>query len=351
MNRQALQNDTLAESIDNGIHYLSEHQLANGEFTCYLSSDPTMQQWCAVDSNTFITSVVSNCLQPYSNKKEVEKILTKSRYFLRSQMMRGAVFHFYTIWHNGFQLAPPDVDCTCTAALFLKSVDTNFSDPKEMLLNNRNSKGLFYTWFAPRLEFTTHRETLRLRLRFLKYFPHSILHLFKSDYTYRDLDLIVNCNVLFYFGKQDFTKPIINYIIRSVKAHQETDKDSWYYNPIIAYQLLSRVFTLGIAELEDLKPVLTERIVAYIKLHQLSGLETAVGLTALLNLGFSGLLVQELATRLLEFQQPNGSWPRFFYYSTPNRKVGWGSEELSTGLALEALNHYQNHLQRASSTL
>ena len=71
-------------------------------------------------------------------------------------------------------------------------------------------------------------------------------------------------------------------------------------------------------------------------------LDTAIGATTLLNLGFSGPELDRAIGCILREQAASGHWARWLsYYGGPKLLQGWGSEEITTGFCLEVLAHYQ----------
>lgn len=335
----------LDRSIDKGLCFLTDHQLQNGEFVCYFSADPLMKEWCVPDSVTFITALVCNCLLPFSERPDVKTALTRSSNFIEYQRMRGGVWSFYTKWHPSFPYLPPDIDDTCMALEFLKGMGNDTRQHLPVLYANRNSKGLFYTWFTLHPTFPLHRDSWLVRLRFLKRPFKSFFYFLRNEFSVNDTDALVNANVLYYLGASDNTKDVIAYLISLFEKGQELQKDNWYQNPFIAYYLYARLFTKPVPGLAPIREVLRDRLLRLISTQeQWQDIELAVTVASLVYLGFAGRQLDELTALLLERQQSNGSWRRHFFYVVPSGSYGWGSEETTTAFAVEALNAYRNFL-------
>src|SRR5690606_33545670 len=140
------------------------------------------------------------------------------------------------------------------------------------------------------------------------------------------------------------TKPIIYYLINVIKENKEDDCDKWYRNPFTFYYFYSRNVSKGIKELESVSPLIIERLTKKRRKNGCIGdsvLETALAISTLINLAFNGSLLTDAVAFLLNSQRETGEWARhLLYYSGPDKVVGWGSEELTTGFCIEALNSY-----------
>jgi len=68
-------------------------------------------------------------------------------------------------------------------------------------------------------------------------------------------------------------------------------------------------------------------------------LDTALALNTLMNLDYYGIEVGKGINTLLQKQLSNGSWKRQVFYIDPKPNY-FGSEELTTALAIEAMQKY-----------
>lgn len=346
--RMTMDLEDVDSAIEDGIAYLFEHQYPNGEFCCYIAPDDAMQEWCTTDSCTFATALVASSLLSLPMSSKIDEVLTKCTQFLRYQMMRGGVWNFFTIRNPLFRVNPADIDDTVVISSVLRSRAIEVPDHTNLLLANRNASGLFYTWFAFRFTvavFTAGTTYWKLILRALKYPLQSIGYWAQNESNRYDVDGVVNANVLYYFGLTEYTQPIVSYLMDILSKQREETCDKWYRNRFSFYYFFSRNFNHGIEDIEPAKMILINRILASQQPNgQLgtSSLDTAFGISTLISAGYCGKSLESAVCFLVNGQSVNGSWPRqSFYYSGPKKAVGWGSEELTTAIALQALDAFR----------
>lgn len=336
----------LTSSIELGISYLYDHQYPNGEFCCYYAPDDKMQEWCVPDSTVFPAALIASCLLPMKDSSaKAKKILASVAGFLSYQVMRGGVWNYYTKWNSLFKYCPADADDTVFASYVLKSLDIDFPDNTAALLGNRNSKGLFYTWFVLRPKLHANTAYWKVASRELKRPLNTLGFWLKHECSRKDIDAVVNANILFYLGLNHETKPVISYLLNIVASNNAADNDHWYKNAFTFYYFLSRNYKL-IKELEPARNTTVEWIYASLKDDGSFGdsiLDTALAISTLVNFGHKDKILDQAVHILLNSQNASGCWERnIFSYSGPSKVVGWGSEEMVTGYCLEALHKYSN---------
>lgn len=338
----------IQNAVENGIQYLKNHQYPNGEFCCYFSPDDAMQEWCVPDSTVFPTAIINTCLLSVGCKAEVETIFKKSISFFHYQMMRGGVVNYFTKWHPLFSLSPPDIDDTIFVYNFLKSQNIPTIDPLPLIQSNRDKKGLFYTWFTLRNQVNSNKNYWLIVLREFKNPIKSFLFWIKNDCKRNDIDAVVNSNILWNLDPES-QKVVSQYLIEIINSGKEAECDSWYQNPFTLYYSLSTNVAKGVSGLECLVNIIIKRITSKQNKDGSFGdsaLDTAFGITTLLNVGYFDRSVSKAVSFLIQVQKKTGEWPRrIFFYSGPKKAVGWGSEELTTGFCIEALSKYQNFME------
>ena len=344
-----INSETIQQAIDKGVRYLKNHQYPNGEFCCYYSPDDAMEEWCVPDSTVFPTAIIATCLLSIEDHFDAKDIFRKSIPFFQYQMMRGGVMNYFTKWHPLFPLSPPDIDDTVFVHQFLQSQNIDCPDPSALILENRASNGLFYTWFTLRLNKSINRNYWLILLRELKNPIKGFLFWKHNDCRRNDIDAVVNANVLYYLGLNEITQPTLNYLLKIIENNQEADCDSWYRNTFTFYYFFSRTLAKGISVTKAIYQAIITRIIAQSKSDGSIGnspLNTAFAITCLVNLNYKGKLLQDAVSYLVKSQKETGEWPRqIFFYSGPKQAVGWGSEELTTGFCIEALANYQKFIQ------
>ncbi|GAB3415765.1 prenyltransferase/squalene oxidase repeat-containing protein [Niabella aquatica] len=344
--------EKIDSAIDTAIHYLSQHQLPNGEFIAYMAPDEAMQDpSCSYESMTYTTALIAQCLLPYQNRPEVDTILKKVTAFLQYQTMRGGVWNFFAKYHPLFKFLPPDTDDTAIISALLKKRNINFPDNVPLLLSNRAPNGVFYTWFTLHKNFRKYPKAFwRLIARELKYPVKILFFWMKEDLKRDDIGPVVNANIVAYLGYSEITKPAVDYIVDTLKKNKESD--NWYKNIFIYYYFIARLNVLNIPEIVEIRELLIKKIIYQIhnsRTYFNCPLELAVGITSLLMLNEDGPLIEKSMRQLLLLQTKDGEWERYGFYTTPSQARFWGSEELTTALGIEALHLYRQYLDKKLS--
>jgi len=338
-----LQPRTIDQAIAQGVDYLHQHQFPNGEFCLYLGHEDNLKDTIPY-SNMFSTSLICYSLLKLSHLPKAKEMLDLSGTFLQFQSMRAGTWNNFTSWAPLFKVCPADVDNTACASKVLQSLKRDYPMNRDIMLCNRNSKGLFYTWYTLRPNTTWNKDYWLLILREFKYPIQSFFFWSKFECNRNDVDAAVNANVLFYLGLDESTKPIINYMLNIIEQNKEADCDLWYRNPFTIYYFFSRNYKGGITALEPVKKPIIDRILATVQTNGSIGnsiLDTALGIITLINLNYNSMVLTKAINHLLDHQTSYGNWARrAVYYGGPKKLSCFGSEELTTGFCLEALALY-----------
>jgi hypothetical protein len=345
----------LNQSIEKGISFLSAQQFANGEFRCYMSNnedilayDGPPPGWFFEDSVVFPTALIGYSLLFVSNTPALDDILNKITVFLLSQRKTGSAWNHYVQDHPLYLLCPFDLDDTACASAFLKARNVDFPSNTDLILKNINRKKLFYTWIALRPWFSFNKLYWRLSLRELKRPLKSLSFWYKMPCNRTDVDAVVNANVLFYLGKTQNSPQVIDYLLKTIANNREATCDKWYKNTFTIYYFISRTYYAGITELKPAVQPIVERILKHLKPGGCIGesvLDTALAVCALLNLNYNEPVLLPAIQFILANQTDDGNWvKRAYYYGNPIKTITFGSEELTTGICLEALSRYKELL-------
>lgn len=347
--RSSIYKKRITTALQSGINYLIDHQLPNGEFVVYMSGDEKMEGWISPESSIFPTALIGNNLLPMRENPKVTKILNNATKFLVSQRGSGITWNHFTYSHRLRDICPQDVDDTSCVSKFLEDVGHDFPSTrnKKLISDNKRSDGLIYTWFAFRLKPNKNKYYWYLAFLELKKPFKSWAFWHRFECSRYDVDAVVNANVLYYLGEKQETKPIISFLIQIIKENKEVGCDKWYQNPFTVYYFISRNYASGIKNFDKIRPLIIERTLNRLQPNGRIGessLDTALGLTTLLNLNCDN---DELINKAIEYllleQNENGSWNRrIFYYGGPKKVTGFGSEELTTSFCLESLKIYCN---------
>ncbi|MBZ5525573.1 MAG: hypothetical protein LAP21_25400 [Acidobacteriia bacterium] len=335
----------LEQAIAQGIDFLYARQLPSGAFRMFRSPHPLLEENCEPDQSPFPAALISYCLS-FTQSEKVEEILRRAIRFLAGEMEDGGVWRY---WSRTLGYVPPDLDDTACISFLLRRHGISLPDNTGVMLGNRDSHGLFYTWVLPRLKWTTHMSYWRIALREVVKL-RQLYYLCKlNDCKPNDLDAVVNANVLHYLGERSETRPIIQYLIHVIEEQAEETCDRWYGSRFSFYYFLSRNHAAGIRAFEPVGDTIVERIKSYAHPDGVIGshiLHTALAACALMDWQDwkdQSTVLDDAIQAILRARGPNGGWQKFpIYYSGATKKLAWGSDDVTTGVCLEALSRYRN---------
>jgi hypothetical protein len=335
--------DQLERAMQRGIDFLAAMQQPSGTFNIYCWPHRLDEHNCKPDYSTFQTAQIAYCLD-FAQSEKAQAIIDGAIRFLVANMQDGCVWR-YTCPPNPDYLAP-DVDDTSIISVLLRRHEVPVPDNIDVLLGNRDARGLFYTWILPRLTFTTRAAYWRVALRQLRklralYWFYSVTECRPSD-----VDLVVNANVLFYLGERPETRPIIRSLIKAVEDQAEETCDKYYGSRFAFYYFVSRTRAAGVSAFEAVRDTIVARISASANSDGTIGdhiLHTALAACALMDWRVSSPVLDNAIVAILHAGHPSGSWKRCpFYFSGASKKLAWGCEELTAAFCLEALARYRD---------
>lgn len=336
----------LEMAIAQGIDFLYAMQLPSGTFRIFFSPHPLLEENCKPDHSTFQTAQISYCLN-FTESEKAGEIVSKAIRFLLGEMQDGGVWR-YTCSPNPDYL-PPDVDDTACISFLLKQHGISLPDNTGVMLGNRASQGLFYTWILPRLTWTTDMSYWRVALRQVLKLRQLYRFFRVTECKPNDLDAVVNANVLYYLGERPETRPIIGTLIQIIEDQAEETCDKYYGSRFTFYYFLSRNHAAGIRAFEPVRDTIVGRIKSYARPDGVIGnhiLHTALAACALMDWQDwkdHSTVLDGAIQAILRARGSRGGWQTFpFYFSGRLKKLAWGSEEITTGFCLEALARYRN---------
>jgi hypothetical protein len=306
-------------SLKKGFSFLDSNQLPSGEFLT--------KQWIGDDAcehslkfpirSVFITSFVLHSLKFIAKHVDVKRSAQKALEFLLSEMEDQGLWRFY----GKESKIPFDIDCVCCILAALKEweIEMDYENIASRLLRYRNAKNIFNTWI-------------------LDEDPRS------AKIKFSNVDWVVNANVLFFYSLVGERLPEVEqYLIAFVK-NEAFKQRSIFYPPMSGMYCLTRAYADG--QNRGLKPAISK-----IKEYLLSSktenksqdsLCTALSTVALQNCYEGKAPTAQFIGDLLNMQQIDGRWPTGVFFSSvmrghPEISLKWGSEELTTAFALEAI--------------
>ena len=314
--------DRILNSINKGIKFLFEKQLNSGEFSTMRAIQQDMQGSIYIKSS-FLTTFILHSLNFLKNKNKVKIMINKGIDYLLAEKEKEGFWRFF----GKKTRLPLDLDSTCTAlaCLYVNNVKLNYQRIAEKILKYRDENSLFFTWILNR--------DLPKNFQGIK----------------NNIDCTVNANALFFYSLMKFSIPeVVNYHSNIIKKNRFHENNVYYLTPMNYYNCLTRAYSEG-GNLK-LKPILKKiKNILLLEYHKDTNkwngntLDNAMGIISLLNCGYKGTDVDRAISSLLEDQKINGSWPNSAFFQEvvdKQHKYYYGSEELTTALAMEALYKY-----------
>ena len=309
---------SIGRAIEKGVAFLESVQFPSGEIPIEMSPTPEMSGDCVRDPVVFTTALAARAL---SITPTASRVRSRAIDFLLREMEPDGLWRYPSSEHPGHDHIPLDVDDTSIASAALVAAGRSFPDNRKLLLANRNRRGRFRTWIV-------------------RWWPHprKIYRFFRETTAeIRDVDAVIEANAVIYLGMCRETRPAIANMLAVLRANDEMMSTKWYESRFTVWYFFSHALA-GIA------PEAGEMIVPRI--------EGATPRNALeLALAASALLLWNRAPDvqpLLDAQLPSGAWPSAGFYHAGLKRISpnelqptppwWGSEALTTVLAVEALS-------------
>lgn len=311
-------------AIDRGLSFLADRQLPSGELPVRISRpaapDPVH------DPSIFASALIASAL---ASIDAASGICSRACAFIEAQREPFGVWRHWTAGHREFHFVPPDVDDTSVACIALRAHGRPIPDNRALLLANRDRRsGLFFSWISLRPHPVANVAYWWISLWHLRHAISSITFYFITPSERDDIDAVVNANALFYLGRSVATEPVISLLLDVLLQERENSCDKWYENPFVIWYFFSRALrSAGV----DASEILLSRLGT---LSPSTALERA--LACRVKQDWAVPVGEDEIRPLLAEQLPSGGWPYAPFYK--GGRVRWGSEELTTGICLEALH-------------
>lgn len=359
----------IQETIDRGLDFLVLRQLPSGSFDSYCTESvgcendamvpiEDEQNYSALSrdvSLVFPALLIGSSLIPLRGYKKADRMLKKIVGFVNGNRDPGGIWHYCQRNHPFYKVIPNDIDDTAYALAFLRDMGETMDGETRIILDHKREDGLFYTFFTWRLKWNpspmywiSGRRELRYPLRNLFFWRARMIER-------HDVAMGVNANVLYLLGKRRETEPVVKALINTILDERESSCDTYYRNPFTIYYQISRNYREGIVELHPVVEPITRRILEKSRedgSFNGNAHDTAHAVCTLLDFGVEGERVEKAVGYLVAHQSCDGSWPRKIYYSGSygNIVAGWGGEEMTTSLCLEAIMRYHDKKDERRTT-
>jgi len=303
----------IRRAIEKGVAFLESAQLPSGEIPIETSPTPEMSGDCVREPVVFPAALAARAL---SITPSAERVRSRALDFLLREMDPEGLWRHPSSEKPEHYGTPLDLDDTAIASTALAAAGRPFPNNRAVLLAHRERSGLFRTWI------------LRWRHPLLLY---RFFRLTTS--TVRDVDAVINANVVIYLGIGEETRPAIEHMLAVLRANGEMISTKWYESRFTVWYFFSHA-------LRAVAPEAGEMIVPRIEATTpINALELAQATSTLLLWN----RVPDVGP-LIDAQLPSGAWPRAGFYHMGRRRIDsqptppwWGSEALTTVFAVEAL--------------
>lgn len=332
-------------AVDRGIGFLERQQLPTGTFSLRVGFDLASDEVVQEDHNLFSAAMVAysllRCEHPGSGP-----IVDRAVAYLLAHAEPGGVWRYYAPGDPKYGWVAPDVDDTSCISSLLRALGRPVPDNREVILANRDPRGLFYTWIAPRRPLPRSLAWWRVAARRWRHPRESRKLWTESHSRLDDVDAIVNANVLAYLGDGAHAGPVVARLIEVFRAREDHRCDKWYRGPYVFAYAVSRAALGGVQGLYAIREESVDRLRAAAGEDGRIGdgpLDTALAVCALRSWEADVPEAEAARDYLRASQSPEGSWPTAAYYfggSVPDDPtvLSWGAEALTTGFCLEALS-------------
>jgi hypothetical protein len=303
-------------SLRKGFSFLSKSQLKSGEFPM-MRWEKNNRKDASYVKTVFATSFVLHSLKYVRKFLDIDKISQKAIMFLFNET-ENDLWRFYG---KGSRIHF-DLDTSCCALASLKEydIDLDYETIATKLLKYRNTQGIFNTWIL------------------------DIDPPFKK--VDNNVDWVVNANVLFFYSLLGWNLPEVEqYLIKVVENGIFKERSPYYDSPLCFIYCLTRAYADGNnSTLSPTIPKIRNYLLDIIRNNLLNDpLEKVLAIVGLLNCGVDSTTARYVIKHLLRDQRKDGKWlTSIFFTEGPytEYRVVYGSEALTTAIALEAISKY-----------
>lgn len=335
-------------ALEQARRFVVERQRSNGEFTInmHLHNDAGERVREHFDSSPFTTMYLSLAVLA-DPAPEVARCVERAVAFLESEVNGAGIWRYFGRSSHLCAISPCDTDSTSGTLLLRQMLGLPVPNTRWMLVENRDVRGRFYTWFTPGI-------VASWRWRYW-WFVLRDLNLGRAWFVWRrswahrrDRDVVINANVVRFLGEGDDSAGAIQWILETVRLGEEERRDKWYHDRSTLYHSMGRAFRSGVRAFGEARDTIAARIEERSEIDGRIGgcaLHTALSTAALLYFEQTGKVIDRAVDYLVASQDEEGAWPAHaLFYGGLARLAWWGSRETTTAFAIEALNLYRRSL-------
>ncbi len=342
----SLSEENLSSAIDRGILFLEKQQNPDGGFSLYICDNAEPERCDPIDSGPN-TAAVFLALWPLRGEERVDRMAQKGIAYIvgaveanvRSPGFSHAVWNVFSPDDIRHGRIPSDIDGLSVASLALKKFGVSFSDDETVLLQFRNSGGLFYNWLSHEWN---RSETDRHA--FAGGDPNQF-----PDPNYYGVDCVVNADVLAYFsakGKQP--EEICSYLNDVIERELYPQCTFYYRSPYILFtSMIAAAVDEGASCLEPSLPKIKRTLLEGVRedgTWSQNFFSNVVATFTLVKLEERGAIVSSAVEHILKMQRGDGGWDNAVVFPDLYNPVFYGSREIVTATALRTLFEYKEYV-------
>jgi hypothetical protein len=306
----------LTSAIETGLDYLARVQRPSGEFETWTSPHLDFSDATAYLKSIYTTTFVMHTLTLLSSTPQIEQMQNRAADFLMAEQEDNGAWNYEGRGNHRLPCDQDDTSCAI-AALAQLGIQPELSFYALLWQNESAPGGPYYTWIG--------------------------INDLNDDPRARQIDGLVNANILFCAGLLNLSLPGTIYYLEQVIQAEAYDSES-LYTPTSHFLMyaLSRAYADGnVSKLDKAMSIMQDYVLTKLPPPhaETSAFKLACLAVSLLNMKVPSILIRPYLVPLLSMQQPDGSWPVDITYHgfSPNYD---GSPALSTALAIEALAKY-----------
>ena len=342
----------LRAAVTRALVFLRDAQLPHGEFRSLIGHEATLSD-AEFDSSPFVTALILRALHGLDADTATFSV-SRAIGFLLEQREPGGLWRYWSSRSWKHARVPPDLDDTASASLALRLHGREAPGNRRTMLAMRDTEGRFRTWVIPgrdapvRLRATRWFGDLRAKRR-APAAPASMaanprFATPQDEIVTGDVDPVVNVNVLAYLGDSDETRQALDYVVGVVTRGLPERFSLYYEDPLTLYYFIASALET-VPSLAATSGVI--RDTARERVWDGTAEEPmlmALAANVLLTFAPESPETEFAVAALMSSQRPDGSWPRYSFYGGPSEF--WGSDELTTALAVESLARFSGAIVR-----
>lgn len=327
------------------ISKLKSAQEKSGEFKsfCYLPEAPTPQWYYSGDS-PFVTANILFSIRNIQNS-EINDVIQDGLRYLDNVQEKNGLWRYWR-HNNGIMEynVPCDIDDTSLVSFLKKKFSKVDELTEELLLNNRNLKGQFYTWFRPTFRHLTKPAIFAYividMVKSLRVFlPNKKIKDNEPISSLSDREPAVIAHLLMFLGKRKETEKAIDELVTSIQTN--TIDLEYYDHRFYVYHHVSRAYSEGVNDFELVKEKIIDEIIKAEQFKKEDDFEllNLLNLITLQNFGFTrfDLISEKVDTVLNHFDYLKP----YKYWTSKQRSWFAGSEFLTLALFIEFISNLQ----------